>query len=125
MTVFRDKRPKKKKTTSEEQSFLSALADSFEGYNVQTLNWQQETRSIHDRQSVSYPFIGYRCRHAFVVHSENLIVEEEKVMKRFREALIYAVNQETLALSTKKWVVVGDETGSLDEFKTGKKRHTT
>jgi hypothetical protein len=120
VTVFRDKMPKKKKTTSEEQSFLSALAGSFEGYNVQTLNWQQETRSPYDRQSVSYPFIGYRCRHAFVVHSENLIVEEEKVMKRFREALIYAVNQETLALSTKKWVVVGDETGTLDEFKKGK-----
>jgi hypothetical protein len=81
---------------------------------IRVLNWPDEFRSGHDNQRSSHPYISFKCRLA-------IIVSDKKVDKNndddFKKTLFSAIYADTKTRSIKKWVILGDETGALEEFK--------
>lgn len=92
--------------------FVVDVSNRFPGFNVSLLDWPKIYRSGHDIKRSTHPFISHRCRAAVIVSKDGEITDEQP----FSELLFRAVHDEVILKSQNKWVILGDETGSLNEF---------
>ena len=97
-----------------EAKFIMNLHKKLPGHSIKLLQWPEILRSSTDVKRTTHPFISHRCRAAAIVHQVDTKIESEE---QFHQVLFNAVHDETLQLSKDKWVIVGDETGNLEEFK--------
>ena len=119
VTLFRDSMQRKDADNSiprgsmeqRKVNFLEQLKTKFPNFSVKSFDWPDNFRSQFDNYRSSHPYISYHCRAAAIVHKKEEITE-----KKFQNALFDAVHDQTLKLSKDKWTIVGDETGTLDEF---------
>jgi len=93
-------------------NFMQSLEEKFPNHNVKSFDWPQNYRSSFDNYRSTHPYISYHCRAAAIIHEANQTVSKEK----FESALFDSIHDHTLKLSKDRWVIVGDETGTLDEF---------
>jgi hypothetical protein len=93
-------------------NFLEQLQSMFPMFSVKSFDWPDNYRSSFDNYRSSHPYVSHHCRAAAIVHKMESEVTEEK----YKNALFDAVHDQTLKLSKNKWTIVGDETGTLDEF---------
>ena len=121
VTLFRDSLPAREfdgekipKGVMEQRqlNFMQSLKDKFPNHKVKSFDWPQNYRSSYDNYRSTHPYISYHCRAAAIIHEANQTVSKEK----FQAALFDSIHDHTLKLSKDRWVIVGDETGSLDEF---------
>jgi len=93
--------------------FAVTVSNKFPGCQVRLLEWPEIFRSGNDTKRSTHPYISYRCRAAVIVSKEG----DEIIDKQpFIDSLFKAVHDEALDNSKNKWVLVGDETGTLREF---------
>ena len=84
---------------------------------VKILNWPDTFRSQYDSNRTSHAYISHCCRAAVIVYNEKHDISNEDP---FKSALIQAVHDWTISDARDKWVVLGDETGTLGEFESKK-----
>ena len=96
-------------------NFTFHVIEKFPGKNVTLFNWPDILRSEYDTKRTSHPYISYCCRAAVIVHNDEHDISDKEL---FKQSLFFAVHDWTKLESKDKWVILGDETGSLDEFKT-------
>ena len=92
--------------------FVVDVNNKFPDYDVRLLNWPEIFRSQFDTKRSTHPYVSSRCRAAVIV-SKNKSTE----IKPFSDILFRAVHDEALSRSKNRWVILGDETGKLDEFR--------
>ena len=98
------------------------VSQKLPGRKYRILDWPSKYRSGHDIQRSSHPYIDYRCRLAVIVANEVIGKEEDEL---FKKTLFSAIHDDTLRQSSKKWVILGDETGGLGPLRFGSKNQAT
>jgi hypothetical protein len=94
-------------------NFMQRLEQIFPNKTITLLEWPDIYRSSQDIVGSSHPLISYLCRAAAVISKG--IVSSENLVK-CQGSLTAAAYSELLTRATNKWTILGDETGSLDEF---------
>ncbi len=94
--------------------FVVDVNSKFPDYNVSLLPWPEVIRTVHDTKRSTHPFISSRCRAAVRISKSDV-----KELDKFSEMLFRAVHDEMMLKSQKRWVILGDETGDLSEFRSG------
>ena len=92
----------------------------FPTFSVKSFDWPDNYRSSYDKFRSSHPYISHHCRAAAIVYNK----EQKVIEKNYKKALFDAVHDHTLNLSKDKWTIVGDETGTLSEFKSNPPTNT-
>ena len=98
-------------------NFALQVMDKFPNQKVKILDWPNTFRSQYDSNRTSHAYISHCCRAAVIVYNEKHDISNEEP---FKSALIQAVHDWTISDARDKWVVLGDETGTLDEFESKK-----
>jgi len=98
-------------------NFFFQVRDKFPNQKVKILNWPDTFRSQYDSNRTSHAYISHCCRAAVIVYNEKHDISNEDP---FKSALIQAVHDWTISDARDKWVVLGDETGTLGEFESKK-----
>jgi len=94
--------------------FVVDVNSKFPDYNVSLLPWPEVIRTGHDTKRSTHPFISSRCRAAVRISKSDV-----GELDQFSEMLFRAVHDEMMLKSQERWVILGDETGTLDEFRSG------
>ena len=98
-------------------NFVLQVMDKFPNQKVKILDWPNTFRSQYDSNRTSHAYISHCCRAAVIVYNEKHDISNEEP---FKNALIQAVHDWTISDAKDKWVVLGDETGTLGEFESKK-----
>lgn len=99
--------------------FVVDVKSQFPDYNVSLLPWPKVIRTGHDTKRSTHPFISSRCRAAVRI-SKSDVGELDK----YSQMLFRAVHDEAMLKSQDRWVILGDETGSLSEFHSGNQENS-
>ena len=94
-------------------NFALQVMEKFPGKKIKLFNWPEIMRSGKDIKRSTHPYISHRCRAAAIVFKNSEEIDDETI---FQDALFEAVHRDTIKESENKWVLLGDETGTLDEF---------
>jgi len=94
-------------------NFALQVIEKFPNRKVKVLEWPTTFRSQFDSKRTSHAYISYCCRAAVIVYDEKHDISDEQP---YENALIQAVHDWTILDAKRKWVILGDETGSLLEF---------
>jgi hypothetical protein len=94
-------------------NFTFKVMEKFQGKKVKRFDWPDRIRSADDIYRSQHPYVSYCCRAAVIVYNDEQDIQDEEP---FKQSLFLAVHDWTLLKSEKKWVILGDETGSLDDF---------
>lgn len=98
-------------------NFALQVMNKFPNQKVKILDWPNTFRSQYDSNRTSHAYISYCCRAAIIVYNEKHDISN---LDPFKSALIQAVHDWTISDARDKWVVLGDETGTLGEFESKK-----
>lgn len=99
--------------------FVVDVNSQFPEYNVSLLPWPKVIRTGHDTKRSTHPFISSRCRAAVRISKS-----DGGELDKFSQMLFRAVHDETILKSQDRWVILGDETGSLSEFHSGNQENS-
>lgn len=94
-------------------NFTFKVMEKFQGKKVKRFDWPDRIRSADDIYRSQHPYVSYCCRAAVIVYNDEKDIQDEEP---FKQSLFLAVHDWTLLKSEKKWVILGDETGTLDDF---------
>ena len=123
ITMFRDtvKASKNKKLKNikgqmgqNKLNFMQRLEQIFPNKTITLLEWPDIYRSSQDTVRSSHPLVSYLCRAAAVISKGIASLED---LEKCQGSLTAAAHNELLTRATKKWTILGDETGSLNEFR--------
>lgn len=99
--------------TIQMEEFDNELKLMFSPYNVTVMQWPNQYRSSHDNFRSSHPFISHLCRGSAIIHKNKINIDDQK----YKNTLFKTIHNYVIKKSKDRWVIVGDETGSLGEFK--------
>lgn len=99
--------------TKQNNQMLELVRQKFEKYNVELFQWPEIYRSNNDTNRSTHPFISRKCRLAITVSKEDTIINEKLVQK----SLVESIYVDVIEKSKNSWTILGDETGSLAEFR--------
>lgn len=94
------------------REFEEKIIESFSSFSVTIMQWPGVYRSNTDNYRSSHPFIAHLCRGSAIIHKNKIDISEMK----YKNTLFSSVHDYVMEDSKNRWVIVGDETGSLGEF---------